>query len=119
MKDIFQKEEGYVVPSNGIEIVNEGNESLLRINITKITMPEDDDNYIDQYECDLYRIQNPMTYKNIVSSIIRSKYSADDVEAIILNQGDENEDHDLEYMELQEWRTQAKNIAKYVIDKIS
>lgn len=52
---------------------------------------------------------------HLISAIIRTKYSADDVEAIILNHGDGDEEHDRDYAELQQWRKHAKEIAKTVI----
>lgn len=58
--------------------------------------------------------QNEWEYGNLVSAIIRERYSADDVEAIILNYGDGDADHERYYWELQEWRKHAKALARKV-----
>lgn len=119
MTDIFQREEGFVIPSNGVEITNEGKTSLVRVNIVAKEMPEDSENghSVQQYECELYRINNPVTYASIVSAVVRDKYSADAVEAILLNHGDGNEEHNEEFDALQEWRKYAKEVAHKVINK--
>lgn len=54
-------------------------------------------------------------YAGIVSAIVRSRYSADEVEAIVLNHGDGDAEHEAEYAGLQEWRKHAKEIAKGVV----
>lgn len=54
-------------------------------------------------------------YAHLVSAIIRSKYSADDVEAIIINYGDGVDEHENEYRELLAWRNHAKKIVRGVI----
>lgn len=53
-------------------------------------------------------------YPHLVAAIIRAKYSADDVEAILLNRGDGDPDHEAQYEELQQWRKHAKDLAKEV-----
>lgn len=54
-------------------------------------------------------------YSHLVSAIIRTKYSADDIEAIILNRGDGDQEHEEQYEALQQWRRHAKELAKSVI----
>lgn len=54
-------------------------------------------------------------YGTLVSAIIRAKYTADDVEAILLNRGDDDPDHEAQYEELQQWRKHAKELARGVI----
>jgi len=54
-------------------------------------------------------------YAHLVAAIIRAKYSADDVEAIILNNGDGEPEHKASYNELQAWRKHAKDVAREVI----
>lgn len=49
-------------------------------------------------------------YGSIVSAIVRDKYSADAVEAILSN-GSDTEDHGRELEEFQQWRAKAKEIA--------
>lgn len=53
------------------------------------------------------RVEQPLEYGKVVSAIVREKYSADEVEAIILN-GDDTE--------LQRWREHAKVVAQTVLD---
>ena len=61
------------------------------------------------------RVEQPLEYGKVVSAIVREKYSADEVEAIVLNHGDGNAEHEAEYAGLQEWRKHAKEIAKGVV----
>lgn len=61
------------------------------------------------------RVEQPLEYGKVVSAIVRAKYSADEVEAIVLNHGDGDAEHDAEYLALQEWRSEAKVIAKQVV----
>lgn len=57
-------------------------------------------------------------YASIVSAIINSKYSNDQMQAIMFNRGDGREDHEEEYQEMQAWRSEAKRIAKIVVSSI-
>ncbi len=100
----------------------------------------------EQYECYSFTIENPKltdilprivanaltlsdkevevikaecqssSWPQLVSSMVRACYSADDVEAIILNHGDGDEKHEAEYNALQEWRKEVKSIAKKFIE---
>lgn len=66
-----------------------------------------------------YRHAEPLTdqdYPYLVSAIIRSKYSADDVEAIQLNYINDRQGHQSEMEALQEWRSLAKEAAHHAID---
>lgn len=69
----------------------------------------------EHYEAERIELLGMPDYPSIVSAIIRSRYSSDEVEAIVLNHGDGNKDHEKEYVALQEWRSEAKRIAKIVI----
>lgn len=52
-------------------------------------------------------------YPTLVSAIVRTRYSADAVEAIVQNHlCGESEEHQAEWECLQEWRTEAKRMAK-------
>ena len=57
---------------------------------------------------------------NIIDTIIREKYSASQVEAIVNNYLSDttNEEYLKEFNDMQEWRKQAKSIAKKVNDFI-
>lgn len=59
-------------------------------------------------------------YSNIIDTIIREKYSASQVEAIVNNYLSDttNEEYLKEFNDMQEWRKQAKSIAKKVNDFI-
>lgn len=61
-----------------------------------------------------------ISYSVIIDSLIRSKYSASDIEAIVNNYllDNTNEDYIKEFNAMQEWRKEAKHIANKVIDYI-
>lgn len=90
---------------------------LINYNITE-TKKQIDDDVITEWECDQVIVDQPLDYGTLVSAIIRKKYSADSIEAIILNYGDGDEVHTQEYVELQEYRREAKNIAKDILNNI-
>lgn len=56
-------------------------------------------------------------YKDFVTGIVRMKYSQNDVEAILCNQGDGNAEHAKEYDDFQAWREQAKQWANEILDR--
>lgn len=58
--------------------------------------------------------------KDIIDTIIRERYSASQVEAIVNNYllDTTNEEYVKEFNDMQEWRKQAKSIAKKVNDLI-
>ena len=64
------------------------------------------------YNC--ARVKKGAGYGDIVTAIIRSRYTADQVEAIVLN-GADTPEHEAELEALQQWRTEAKRIAKQVL----
>ena len=70
--------------------------------------------YTDTYA--FYRHENPLTeddYGAIVSTIVRAKYSADSVEAIMQNYiTSKTSEHKAEWSELQAWRETAKELAR-------
>ena len=49
-----------------------------------------------------------LTRPSIISAIVRSRYSQDDVEAILANGNDE--EHAQEWQEFQDWRKKAKDV---------
>lgn len=57
------------------------------------------------------------SYNEFVAGLVRTKYSQSDVEAILCNHGDGNEEHETEYMTFQNWREQAKDIAKEILER--
>lgn len=66
-----------------------------------------------------YRHEQPLSeddYGKMVAAIIRSKYTADDVEAILSNHAaGENEEQLAEFLAFQAWRTAAKEAAREAI----
>lgn len=70
--------------------------------------------YTDTYA--FYRHENPLTeddYGAMVSAIVRARYSADDVEAIMQNYiASKTSEHKAEWSELQAWRETAKELAR-------
>lgn len=64
----------------------------------------------------VYRHEQPLTeddYGKMVAAIVRSKYTADDVEAILSNYAAEQKsEHEAEFKTFQEWRTVAKAAAR-------
>lgn len=65
-------------------------------------------------------ILNDCKVPNIIDTIIRERYSASQVEAIVNNYLSDttNEEYVKEFNDMQEWRKQAKSIAKKVNDFI-
>lgn len=71
-----------------------------------------------------YKHEQPLSesdYGPMVTAIVRSRYSADDVEAIILNnqKTDRSDDNEREFRELQAWRAQAKESARLAIGLVA
>lgn len=72
------------------------------------------------------RIEEPLSYGTIIRAIVRSRYSADEVEAILLNAqlsvaeaGEKLEEYRRELNKLQAWRVEAKQIADQVMAAVS
>ena len=67
----------------------------------------------------VYKHKDPLTeadYGPLVAAIVRSRYSAADVEALMLNySADQTEEHRLEFNQLQTWRQVAKEAAREAI----
>lgn len=57
------------------------------------------------------------SYNDFVAGLVRTKYSQNDVEAILCNHGDGDSDHETEYQTFQEWREQAKKLAEEILDR--
>ena len=57
------------------------------------------------------------SYREFVNGLVRTKYSQGDVEAILCNHGDGNQEHETEYQVFQEWREQAKQMARELLDR--
>lgn len=73
---------------------------------------------VTKYEYECVRTGFPYTYSSIVSAIIVDKYPSDVMQAIINNHLlGYDEEHEAEYIEMQEWRSLAKRVAKQVIEQ--
>lgn len=118
MKEIFQVEGGYVIPSDKVEVKYTNGRFVVRFGIEPYEHAAADeiahDNEPMMMACDRIEL-NAIDYPSVVSAIVRCKYSQSDIEAIVLN-GSDTEEHASEYAALQTWRTEAKRIAKIVVD---
>ena len=79
----------------------------------------------DGYTCNSVTIVtdepiNADSYGLIVASIIRMRYSADDVEAIVNNYLlTKTAEHKSEMSAMQDWRKKAKEVAKSIIESLN
>lgn len=55
------------------------------------------------------------TYGDFTAGLVRTKYSQNQVEAILANRGDGDKSHEAEFDAYQAWRIQAKQIAQEVL----
>ena len=119
MKEIYQVEGGYVIPSDKVEVKHTNGRFLVRFGIELYEHAADDemahDNEPTMMACERIELE-ALDYPSVVSAIVRCKYSQSDIEAIVLN-GSDTEEHASEYAALQAWRADAKRIAKIVIGK--
>ena len=119
MKEIFQVEDGYVIPSDKVEVKHTNGRFIVRFGIQKYEHSADDEmpheNEPLMMACERIELE-AIDYPSVVSSIVRCKYSQSDIEAIVLN-GSDTEEHAAEYAAMQAWRAEAKRIAKIVIGK--
>lgn len=69
------------------------------------------------YQYEGARVKFPCSYDELVSGIIRSRYNSDQMEALINNylSAPENEYYQLEFIEMQNYRQEAKNVALQVL----
>ena len=119
MKEILQVEGGYVIPSDKVEVKHTNGRFIVRFCIEKYEHSAADDMEHDNdplmMACERIELE-AIDYPSVVAAIVRCKYSQSDIEAIVLN-GSDTEEHAAEYAALQEWRAEAKRIAKIVVNK--
>ena len=119
MKEIFQVEDGYVIPSDKVEVKHTNGRFIIRFGIQKYEHSAADEmklaNEPLMMACERIELK-AIDYPSVVSAIVRCKYSQSDIEAIVLN-GSDTDEHASEYAALQAWRSEAKRIAKIVIGK--
>ena len=119
MKEIFQVEDGYVIPSDQVDVKHINGRFIVRFDIEKYEHSAADemvhDNDPIMMACERIEL-DAIDYPSVVSAIVRCKYSQSDIEAIVLN-GIDTEEHASEYQAMQAWRAEAKRIAKIVVGK--
>ena len=119
MKEIFQVEDGYLIPSDKVEVNHTNGRFIVRFGIQMYEHAAADEMHHDNdpmmMACERIELE-AIDYPSVVSCIVRCKYSQSDIEAIVLN-GSDTEEHAAEYADLQAWRAEAKRIAKIVIGK--
>ena len=71
------------------------------------------------YEAYTVRVSLPTTYEQVTSAIIDAAYPSDQMQAIINNHllESDNAEHEAEFAAMQEWRANAKTIAKQVMEQ--
>ena len=119
MKEIFQVEDGYVIPSDKVSVQHTNGRFIVRFGIEKYEHEAADemahDNEPTMMACERIELE-AIDYPSVVSAIVRCRYSQSAIEAIVLN-GSDTEEHASEYAALQAWRAEAKRIAKIVVCK--
>lgn len=93
-----------VEPPTGVVVIEEG--PIARIFF-------DHERVGEQIVCENVDVGRPLNYARVVSAIVRDRFSADAVEAILANhaEGTHQEDYDA----YQAWRAKAKEIAHIVM----
>lgn len=94
----------------GVRTVREGRLTLIYWDYSTEER-EIDGETVTQLVCETVSVKDA-DYGRIVSAIIRDRYTADDVEAILSN-GNDTEEHSAELKAFQEWRAKAKEVAAY------
>ena len=119
MKEIYQVEDGYKIPSEKVEVKHTNGRFVVRFGIELYEHAAADemvhDNEPTMMACERIELDT-IDYPSVVSAIVRCKYSQSAIEAIVLN-GSDTEEHASEYAALQAWRAEAKRIAKIVVGK--
>lgn len=61
------------------------------------------------------------SYSDLVAAIIKGRYNDNDMAALINNHllNDGSEEHEAEWNVMQEWRAEAKQLAKSILDELS
>ena len=119
MKEIFQVEDGYVIPSDKVDVTRISGRFVVRFGIQKYEHAAADEMVHENdplmMACERIELE-AIDYPSVVSAIVRCRYSQSDIEAIVLN-GSDTDEHASEYADLQAWRSEAKRIAKIVVEK--
>ena len=75
---------------------------------------------ITMYRYSYVKVLFPFTYESLVSSIIRSEYNDDKMQAVINNYLDNPTDEKRlqEFTDMQNWRKEAKEVAHEVMESL-
>lgn len=91
-----------------------GGTQFIAFNERTVEIPQEEGASIIGYEYDSVRTPIGADYGTLVAAIIRSRYSKNDVEAILCN-GSDTPEHQAELEAFQAWRKEAKRVAKEVL----
>lgn len=90
---------------------------LVSFDTEKLTGTDSEGNETESYKSAFVKVSD-LDYSTLMDAIVRSKYSASDIEAILLNyqqmsitDADKKTEYQNEYDALQSWRAHAKEIA--------
>lgn len=124
MKAYGQLEKNAEIPT--IQVVQEGALTRIFFNFEEFIPDIEEGEEIEgtHFVCENVDVEKA-DYSSIISAIVRSKYTQDDVEAILSNyqlckDGDAPEgkcdDYQFRYIEYQDWRATAKSVATEVMN---
>ncbi len=114
-------------PESSVNIVVEGTRLRIYFDYEQDTQTDEDGNAIENcYKCENVDLVGTRSYGSIISAVVASKYSNDDVTAIMANKGlADDADSDItdekrteylqDYSDFQSWRAHAKEVAKEAI----
>lgn len=73
------------------------------------------------YAAYVVRLEQPLERDAIINAIVTAAYPQDKMQAIINNHlldGGEDEEHEQEFLEMQQWRKHAKEVADKVMESL-
>ena len=100
----------------GVVVVKEGPITRIYFDYEHITKTIDGET-VEQLVCENVDIVGAIDYGRVVSAIVRDRFSADAVEAILAN-GADTPEHEADLEAFKAWRVKAKQIAHTVTDPV-
>lgn len=100
----------------GVKVVHEGIITRIYFDYGTETKKVDGED-VTMLVCENVDVAGPVDYNKVVSAVVRDKYSADSVEAILAN-GADTPEHKTEFDAFQEWRKKAKAVANAVVNPV-
>lgn len=100
----------------GVVVVKEGSITRIYFDYGTETKQVDGED-VTMLVCENVDITGPVDYNKVVSAVVRDKYSADSVEAILSN-GADTPEHKTEFDAFQEWRKIAKAVANAAVNPV-